>query len=119
MTTDPFTINLLMLPLSLVAFLALMMPGQGVLADDRPTPSIVTIEGMHCPSCAKAVSRKLQQVTHVAIARIDARSGLATVTPARDRDVSAKGLWEAVEAAGYRPTRLEGPSGVYTTKPTR
>lgn len=111
--------NLLILPLSLVAFLALMMPGETVLAEDRPTASVVTIEGMHCPSCAKAVSRKLQQVSHVANARVDATSGLATVTPAKGRDVSAKALWEAVEAAGYRPSRLEGPSGVFTTKPTR
>ena len=31
--------------------------------------------------------------------------------------VSPRGLWEAVERAGYAPTRLEGPNGVFTSKP--
>jgi len=26
-------------------------------------------------------------------------------------------LWEAVERAGYQPSRLQGPGGVFTSKP--
>jgi copper chaperone len=111
--------NLLLLPLSMLAFLAVMAPSQWGAAAERPTNSVVTIEGMHCPACAKAVAVKLKRVPDVADAAIDVKSGLATVSPVKGKEPSARSLWEAVEAGGYRPTRIEGPSGTFTSKPTR
>lgn len=111
--------NLLLLPLSLLAFLAVMSPSQSVTAADRPATSVVTIEGMHCAACAKAVAGKLKRVPNVADATVDAKSGLATVSPVLGKELSARSLWEAVEAGGYRPTRIEGPSGTFTSKPIR
>ena len=111
--------NLLLLPLSILAFLAVMTPSEWVVAAERPTSSVVTIEGMHCPACAKAVAIKLKRVPDVADAAVDVKSGKATVSPVKGREPSALSLWEAVEAGGYRPTRIEGPSGTFTSKPTR
>lgn len=111
--------NLLLLPLSMLAFLAVMSPSQWVTAAERPSTAVVTIEGMHCSACAKAVAGKLKRVPNVADATVDVKSGLATVTAAKDREPSARSLWETVEAGGYRPTRIEGPSGIFTSKPTR
>lgn len=111
--------NLLILPLSLLAFLALMAPSEQAAAAERPSQSIVTIEGMHCAACAKAVAGKLKRVANVAEAAVDAKTGLATVTPARGSQPSPRALWEAVEAGGYRPTRIDSPAGTFTSKPSR
>lgn len=116
---NAFAMNLLILPLSAFAFLAITAPGQWLAAAPRPVPSVVTIEGMHCAACAKAVARKLRAVPQVADASVDVNTRQATVTPVQGRDISARGLWEAVEAAGYRPSRIETPAGTFTSKPDR
>ena len=111
--------NLLILPLSLLAFLAIMSPSEWGTAAERPTKSVVTVEGMHCAGCAKAVSRKLERVPNVAEVSVDVKSSLATVTSAHSGEPSPRLLWEAVEALGYRPTRIESPAGTFTSKPSR
>lgn len=111
--------NLLLLPLSMLAFLAVMAPSQSIAAAVRPATCLVTIEGMHCPACAKAVAGKLKRVPDVADAVIDVRSGFATASPVQGKEPSPRSLWEAVEAGGYGPTRIEGPSGTFTSQPNR
>lgn len=41
----------------------------------------------------------------------------ATVQVTKDKKASAKLLWEAVEAAGYKPAKLIGADGTHTAKP--
>ena len=81
------------------------------------TETVLTIDGMHCAGCAKKVSRKLEAIKPVASAKVDAATGKAIVAPTKGKKVSPKLLWEAVEAAGYKPTKLQGPSGTFTKKP--
>ncbi|MEX2286229.1 MAG: heavy metal-associated domain-containing protein [Planctomycetaceae bacterium] len=90
-----------------------------VAADSKTkkTETVISIEGMHCAGCAKKVATKLQAVKRVASAKVDAKTGIATVVPAKTQTVSPKSLWEAVEAAGYKPTKLAGPGGTFTKKP--
>lgn len=87
------------------------------VAADSKTETVITVDGMHCEGCAKKVAKKLEAVKDVASAKVDVKSNKATVAPSKDRSVSAKALWEAVETAGYTPTKLEGPSGTFTKKP--
>lgn len=90
-----------------------------IAADDKKpkNDSVITVEGMHCEMCAKALTKKLQAVKNVASVKVDVKSGKATVVPAARVNISAKLLWEAIEAADYTPTKLEGPSGTFTKKP--
>ncbi|MDX1962015.1 MAG: heavy metal-associated domain-containing protein [Pirellulales bacterium] len=81
------------------------------------TATVITVDGMHCVSCAKKVAEKLEKIDHVAKAAVDVKTGEATVTPKEKETPSAKLLWEAVERAGYKPTKLVGPSGTFTEKP--
>ena len=49
---------------------------------------------------------------------MDCVSGGPDVLPQEGKTVSAKALWEAVEQAGFKPTKLEGPTGKFTAKPS-
>lgn len=82
-----------------------------------PAPTTITIPGMHCGGCAKKVAAKLTAVAGVAKAEADVEAKTIRITPKADVVVSPKALWEAVEKAEQTPTRLDGPSGVFTKKP--
>ncbi len=41
----------------------------------------------------------------------------AAVKPKPKAAPSPRALWEAVEKAGQKPVKLEGPSGTFTSKP--
>ena len=90
-----------------------------VAADSKESKadSVITIDGMHCEMCAKTVTKKLQGIKNVASVKIDVKAGKATVAPATRATLSAKSLWEAIEASNFTPTKLEGPSGTFTKKP--
>lgn len=77
----------------------------------------ISIEGMHCAGCAKAVTKRLAAVEHVATVKVDVRSATATGTPNTDREPSVRLLWEAIEKAGYKPTKIVTPSQTITVKP--
>ena len=82
-----------------------------------PVATTITIAGMHCGTCAKKVTNKLQALPNVMSAKVDVQTSLASVTPQKDKNLSPRMLWESVEAAGYQPTKIDGPSGTFTTKP--
>lgn len=87
------------------------------VADSRTTS--ITIDGMHCASCAKKVTARLRAVAGVADAQVNVESQSAKVTPQQKANVSPRSLWESVEKSGYTPTKLVGPSGSFTKKPPR
>lgn len=109
---SPRVLSVAMLFVGLSAFAARL-----AVAADFKTETVITIDGMHCEGCAKNVTKKLEAVKNVASAKIDVNLGKATVVPANDKTVSARLLWEAVEAADFKPTKLQGPSGTFTKKP--
>ena len=82
-----------------------------------PVPTTLTIPGMHCNGCAKKLANKLVEVEGVAKAEADVEAKTIKVTPKANVALSPKALWEAVEKAEQKPTKLEGPSGTFTAKP--
>ncbi len=82
-----------------------------------PAPTTITVPGMHCGGCAKKIAAKLTAVVGVAKAEADVEAKTIKITPKANVVVSPKALWEAVEKAEQTPTKLEGPSGVFTKKP--
>jgi Cu+-exporting ATPase len=86
-------------------------------AADSKTVTTIDVKGMHCPSCAKKIVTGLQKIAGVQAAQTDVEQGTLSVTPKDKQAPSPRALWEAVEQAGYTPTKLQGPSGIFTSKP--
>lgn len=84
-------------------------------------PQIINIyvKDMHCATCAKKISSKLSAVPGVAQVKTNVAKGLATVTVEKNKQVSARAVWEAVEAASFAPIRVATASGTFEKKPTR
>jgi len=95
--------------------LALALSTPGLAAE--PAPTTITIPKMHCSGCAKSIVAKLVEVLGVAKAEPDVPAKTVKVTPKADVVLSPKALWEAVENAKKTPSKLEGPSGTFTSKP--
>lgn len=93
--------------------------GSGTVA---PTPTAtvsttITVPDMDCEACAEKLVKKLTAVTGVATVEANIKAQTLTVTPKDRESASAKTLWETCVAAGYDPSKLEGPGGVFTEKP--
>lgn len=101
--------------LSILSAIAIL--GVNRLQAAEPQLATITVQGMHCAGCASKVTRKLQAVPGVDKAQVDAAKGTAVVTLKSDAAPSPRALWEAVEKAGYKPTRLVGPTGTFSVKP--
>lgn len=81
--------------------------------------SRLTVDGMTCVGCAKTVTKALTAIEGVESVVVDLKAKTATVTPKGDKKPSPKDMWEAVEKADYKPTKLEGPDGTHEKKPTK
>ena len=106
----------------LSAVVALLMLAATLVSSTRATAAeskttTISVKGMHCPSCAKKITGKVKAVSGVAEAEADVKAGTISVEPEKDKAPSPKAMWEAVEKAGYTPTKLAGPGGTYTEKP--
>ena len=64
------------------------------------TTSTVTVEGMTCDHCVRAVQSELADVPGVAAVDVDLATGRVAITADRPLDDGA--VREAVEAAGYQ-----------------
>jgi len=95
---------------------AALLAANLVLAADPPVTTI-SVQGMHCAGCASKVAGNLQAVAGVNKAHVDAAKAVAIVTTKPNAAPSPRALWEAVEKAGYKPTKLVGPAGTFTAKP--
>lgn len=82
-----------------------------------PATTTITIPEMDCASCAKKIGGKVAEVSGVAKVEYDVQARFIRVTPKMGTTPSPKALWEAVEKGGKDPSKLEGPSGAFTTKP--
>jgi copper chaperone CopZ len=101
--------------LGLVAVAALWATTPTHAAD--PPVTTISVKGMHCQGCASKVASNLQAVKGVSTADVDASKAVAVVIAKESAVPSPKALWEAVEKAGYTPTKLVGPAGTFTKKP--
>lgn len=101
---------------TVLAALAVLTLSSALRAQD-PAPTTITVPNMHCLGCAKKMANQLYQVPGVAQVQASVETTSLIVTPKAQQTPSPRGLWEAVEKAGYRPSRLEGPGGTFTQKP--
>lgn len=83
----------------------------------EPTDTTISVEGMHCVGCARKMADRLYAVPGAGAVRADAPTARLFVTPKTGDVPSQRGLWEAVEKAGYKAKKLEGPAGKFTTRP--
>ncbi|MCA9154771.1 MAG: heavy-metal-associated domain-containing protein, partial [Planctomycetales bacterium] len=81
--------------------------------------SAIVDKDMHCATCAQKIAAKLYAVPAVLEVRADVKSNTAYIVPQSNKQVSPRALWEAVEAAGFEPVALNGPSGSFKSKPTK
>ncbi|MCE9531173.1 MAG: heavy-metal-associated domain-containing protein [Planctomycetes bacterium] len=95
---------------------ALVLSGAVRAAD--PVPTKLTVPGLDCMNCAKKAGDKLYAVPGVANVKVDIKAKLLIVMPKQGATISPRSLWEAVDKAGYEPSKLEGPEGTFTAKPT-
>jgi copper chaperone CopZ len=95
----------------------LLMPAAASAA--RPTATEIVVKDMHCGSCAKKIAGRLYAVSGVARVSTNVQRNVAVVSSQRNKQPSAKAMWEAVEKAGFTPVKLSGPSGTFTKKPTQ
>ncbi len=77
----------------------------------------IHVQNMHCATCASKISRKLYAVQGVVKVTTNVQADTAVVTPQPAKLLSPRALWEAVEKAGFKPLKIEGPSGKFTAKP--
>ena len=82
-----------------------------------PAPTKITVPEMDCPSCAKKIGGKVAGVPGVGNVEYSVEARTLTVTPKAGAALSPKALWEAVLAGGMDPSKLDGPTGVFTSRP--
>jgi len=100
--------------------LSLMLVGSQQLQAASPVPyTTIHVHNMHCGECAKKIARKLYALPGVVEVRADVNNNIAYVVPQKEKTLSARSMWEAVEAAGFQVAKLEGPQGTFVAKPTR
>lgn len=98
--------------------LALVGLTLGNMLSAAPTAqTTITVPDMHCMGCAKKMAAKLYEVPGVANVQANVQAVSLVVAPKAQQGPSPRAMWEAVEKAGYKPSRLEGPGGTFTTKP--
>ena len=83
----------------------------------QPQYTWIYVDDMHCAGCAKKIARKLYTVPGVVKVQTHLEKHFAVVTPQAGKQVSPRAVWEAVESIKFKPVKLQGPSGIYTSKP--
>ena len=104
---------------AVIAGLATFAVGGAAQAAKPVSYTTIHVHNMHCENCAKRIAGKLYGVPGVIEVRADVPKNIAYVVPKKDKALSPKSLWEAVEASGFKVAKLEGPEGSFTAKPTR
>ena len=99
----------------LLGFLAIFVMANAAAAAE-PTKTLIHVETMHCAGCAKKIAGKLQKVAAVDKVTADVEKKTMIVVAMRSLP-SPRSLWEATEAAGYKPTKIVSPRGTFTSKP--
>ena len=82
-----------------------------------PAVTTIVVDNMHCTACAKKIAAKLYGVPGVIDIRTSVPDNTAWVTPQRLKQPSPRAMWEAVEKAGFKPLKLDGPQGKFVSKP--
>lgn len=73
---------------------------------------IISVTGMHCAHCAKAVEEALSAIDGVSKVKADFQKGTAACS--MKKDVDDKLLIEAVEKAGFTPGEITIKEGLFS-----
>src|SRR5262245_55891665 len=103
--------------ISRLAFVAYLCLASGQTIAVETPHTTISVSDIHCAGCAKKVATALSKVSGVAKVETDVEAKTVKVTPKEKTTLSPKTLWEAVEKTDKSPSKLEGPSGIYTSKP--
>ncbi len=95
-----------------------LMSFQSIVAHAGDNRTIISVPSMHCMSCAKKITAQLGSVPGVASVQVNMEAKALIVQPQAQTVPSARAQWEAVEKAGYQPSRLQGPNGTFASKPS-
>ena len=79
----------------------------------------LNVDDMSCANCAKTVVKALTALEGVETAIVDLKAKTATVTPKVAKTPSNKEMWEAVEKAGFKLTKLTTPDAVFEKMPAK
>jgi Cu+-exporting ATPase len=99
-----------------LTILALLCLGD-VLRAANPVPTTIAVPDMHCMGCARKMADRLYQVPGVAEVSVSVPSTTLVITPQAQEAPSPRAPWQAVEKAGYQPSRLEAPAGRFAARP--
>lgn len=102
-----------------LAILLGAVAGQLGAAGQTPATTTITVPELDCPTCAKKVAAKLSEVPGVGKVESSVEAKTFTITPKAGTSASPKAMWEAVEKGGFDPSKLVGPDGTFTAKPTK
>ncbi len=73
---------------------------------------IITVTGMHCGHCAKAVENALVEIEGISKAKADLEKN--AVTASMKKDVDDKLIIEAIEKAGFTPGEITIKEGLFS-----
>jgi copper chaperone CopZ len=79
----------------------------------REGETIVFVTDLHCATCAKKVTSRLFKLKGVMRVRTSVKLDAAVITPQTKKTIDVAAAWEALQEAGYQPTHLAGPEGVF------
>ncbi len=103
--------------LTVAAGFLIQSGAQGQNPTAAPTYTVVTVDTLDCPACAKRLSAKINAVSGVEKVQIDVEKKLVWIHPKAGVQLSPRVLWETIENAKDQPSKLQGPSGTFTAKP--
>jgi copper chaperone CopZ len=75
--------------------------------------TIVFVTDLHCANCAKKVTSRLFKLKGVMRVRTSVKLDAAVITPQTKKTVDVEAAWAVLQEAGYQPTRMVGPEGVF------
>lgn len=102
---------------SLLGLMTVALASFAIAQTPAPPSTAIIVPKMHCMGCAQKMATELYKVPGVGQVFVDIKTTTMTIRPKDGQAPSPRGMWEAVEGAGYQPSRLQGPGGVFTTKP--
>lgn len=83
------------------------------------TPYVATVPDMEDEGCVANIKKHVEKLPWVAKVECDIPNKKATVTPKAGAKASPRELWEAFEKSGEKATKLDGPDGLFTSKPEK
>lgn len=84
---------------------------------EAPAYTAIVLDDIHCMGCAKKINAKVTAVPGVTEMRVDLKAKTVWAIHRKGATPSPKTLWEAVESADHKPTKMQTPTATHTSKP--